>query len=76
MEPFVFTYAPRNDHPAPYQHDNEEFIFVLSGSLEFRYGEKTFILETGDCIYFNASVKHSARALNDNTAQALVVESC
>lgn len=34
MEPFIFTYSPRNDHPSPYQHNNEEFIFMLSGSLE------------------------------------------
>jgi transcriptional regulator with XRE-family HTH domain len=75
MEPFIFTYSPRNDHPSPYQHNNEEFIFVLSGILEFRYGEEIFILEPGDCVYFNATIKHSARALNENTAQALVVES-
>jgi transcriptional regulator with XRE-family HTH domain len=74
MEPFVFTYSPRDDHPPPYQHDNEELIFVLKGRLEFRYGEERFILNPGDCLYFDANIKHSARTLDGHTAQALVVE--
>jgi transcriptional regulator with XRE-family HTH domain len=74
MEPFVFTYSPRDNHPPPYQHDNEELIFVLKGRLEFRYGERRFILKPGDCLYFDANIKHSARVLGGKTAQALVVE--
>jgi transcriptional regulator with XRE-family HTH domain len=74
MEPFVFTYSPRDGHPSPYQHDNEELIFVLKGSMEFRYGEERFILKQGDCLYFDANIKHSARALGGKSAQALVVE--
>lgn len=74
MEPFVLTYSPRDDHPSPYEHDNEELIFVLKGSMEFRYGEEEFILQQGDCLYFDANIKHSARALSGKAAQALVVE--
>jgi transcriptional regulator with XRE-family HTH domain len=74
MEPFVFTYFPRDDHPSPYQHDNEELIFVLKGSLEFRYGDSKVVLKPGDCLYFDANIRHSARALDGKTAQALVVE--
>lgn len=74
MEPFVFTYSPRKDHPSPYQHNDEEMIFVLEGVLEFRYGRSKYILHPGDCVYFDANIKHSARALDVNTAQALVVK--
>ena len=74
MEPFVFTYAPRPDHPPAYQHDNEELIFLLKGMLEFRYGETRILLYPGDCLYLDASIRHSARALNGKPAQALVVE--
>jgi quercetin dioxygenase-like cupin family protein len=47
---------------------------VLKGEMEFRYGEERFILKQGDCLYFDANIKHSARALGGRTAQALVVE--
>lgn len=75
MEPFIFSYTPRNVHPPPYQHDNEELIFVLEGDLEFRYGKDKYVLTPGDCVYFDANIKHSARALNHKPALALVVES-
>lgn len=74
MEPFVFTYAPRGDHPPAYMHDNEELIFVLKGQLEFRYGDAKVLLKPGDCLYLDANIRHSARALNGKAAQALVVE--
>ncbi len=74
MEPFVFTYRPRKTFPAPYHHDNEEFIFVIEGKLEFQYDGTKYILKPGDCVYFDAKKKHSARALNGNPAQALVVD--
>lgn len=74
MEPFVFAYPPRDAHPSPYQHDNEEFIFVIEGKLEFRYDKTKYVLNLGDCVYFDANTKHSARALNGKPALALVVE--
>jgi transcriptional regulator with XRE-family HTH domain len=74
MEPFIFTYTPREDHPPAYMHDNEELIFVLRGELEFRYGDTKVLLKPGDCLYLDANIRHSARALNGKAAQALVVE--
>jgi transcriptional regulator with XRE-family HTH domain len=74
MEPFVLTYAPRGDHPPAYVHDNEELIFLLKGKLEFRYGNAKIVLASGDCLYLDANIRHSARALNGKAAQALVVE--
>jgi mannose-6-phosphate isomerase-like protein (cupin superfamily) len=68
MEPFVLTYPPRKNLPPPYHHDNEEFIFVTEGELEFQYDGKIFILKPGDCVYFDANKKHSARAQNGKTA--------
>jgi quercetin dioxygenase-like cupin family protein len=74
MEPFVLTYPPRKKLPRPYHHENEEFIFVIEGELEFQYDGTRYILNSGDCVYFDANKKHSARALNGKSAQALVVE--
>jgi transcriptional regulator with XRE-family HTH domain len=74
MEPFIFVYPPRKNHPRPYQHDNEEFIFVIEGRLEFQYDGSTYTLNPGDCIYFDGNRKHSARALDGKAAHALVVD--
>ena len=74
MEPFVLSYSPKKALPSPYQHDDEELIFVIEGKLEFQYDGTVYILHPGDCVYFDANKKHSARALNGKAAQALVVE--
>lgn len=74
MEPFILHYPLKNNLPPAYQHDNEEFIFVLEGELEFQYDGARFILKPGDCVYFDANKKHSARAIGGKTAQALVVD--
>jgi len=63
MEPFVLSYSPKKALPSPYQHDNEELIFVIEGRLEFQYDGSQYILNPGDCVYFDANKKHSARAL-------------
>lgn len=74
MEPFVLSYPPKKNLPPPYQHDNEEFIFVIEGALEFQYDGTQYVLTPGDCIYFDANKRHSARAINGKPAQALVVD--
>jgi transcriptional regulator with XRE-family HTH domain len=74
MEPFLFEYPVGGDFPN-YHHDNEEMIFVIEGKLEFKYGEEKIILDVGDCVYFNGKIPHGGRALNNNGAKALIVQS-
>ena len=73
MEPFIHIYPPKKTKLLPYQHDNEELLFVISGKLECKYGDETYILEEGDCAYFDANIRHWAGALGEE-AVALVVE--
>ncbi len=74
MEPFLFEYPIGGDFPN-FRHDNEEMIFVIEGTLEFKYAEEKIILEMGDCVYFNGKIPHGGRALNNNGAKALIVQS-
>ncbi len=73
MEPFLFEY-PSIDKPAEFRHNNEEMLFVLEGTLEFKYGEEIIILEEGDCVYFNGNTPHGGRSIGKNTTRALVVQ--
>ena len=74
MEPFLFEY-PEMDTIPVFTHDNEEMLFIIEGTLEFRYGEEIIILEEGDCVYFNGKTPHGGRALGDKVTKALVVQS-
>ena len=71
MEPFII-YSPW-EIKKMYSHEGEEFIYVMEGRLEFLYGEKTYILEPGDNVYFDSCVPHSGKSLGSKKARLLVV---
>lgn len=57
MEPLFLTIKPGGCSDS-YSHDGEEFGTVLKGTLELTVGNETFLLEEGDCVYFNSQVEH------------------
>ncbi|MCT4372851.1 helix-turn-helix transcriptional regulator [Yangia mangrovi] len=47
-------------------HDGEETLYVLSGRVELTVEHyETVILEPGDCAYFDSTIKHGLRAVDD-----------
>ncbi len=71
MEPFIIS--PAWDKEATFQHDGEEFMFVLEGTHEFTYDGKKYILNRGDSIYFDSRIPHSGKSLGDKKAKILMV---
>jgi len=72
MEPFIFTFPPQILKEVFFEHEGEEMIFVLSGTVEFEVGGVTHELTPGDCVYFDASLRHRGRG-KFGEAKALVV---
>jgi len=71
MEPFILS--PAWNKEATFQHDGEEFMYVLEGTHEFTYDGKKYILRRGDSIYFDSRVPHSGRSLGDKKARILTI---
>lgn len=47
-------------------HDGEETLYVLSGRVELMVEHyEPVIMEPGDCAYFDSTLKHGLRALDD-----------
>ncbi|MGF0540483.1 cupin domain-containing protein [Agrobacterium sp. ES01] len=66
MECNRFQLAPGASSEGAYQHEGEEFIFVLSGSLEIILdGDQFFQLGTGDSFYFESRRPHSWQNRSD-----------
>ncbi len=64
MEPFIVEIDPCGEKEINYNnHQGEEFIFILEGTLEFRNASLTVSLNEGDSIYFDAGVPHGLRGL-------------
>jgi len=73
MEPFLVTLKPSETQEERSTHDGQEFIFVLSGSMEVRLGEKIHTLEAGDSIYYNAMVPHLVKCHGRESTKILAV---
>lgn len=60
MEPFYIEMLPESgdDDKRRSSHEGEEFIVVVSGKIELRYGNETYELEPGDSVYYNSIVPH------------------
>ena len=54
-------------------HPGQEFNMVWEGRMDLRIGDKKFILEPGDCIYFDANQPHCMRALDNVTMRFLAI---
>lgn len=56
------------------QHDGEEFVFVLEGSVEIHVGSSAPVrLRAGDSCYFDAKFPHAAINVGRNSAYILSV---
>jgi transcriptional regulator with XRE-family HTH domain len=73
MEPFLVTLEPVSKQGVPYNHEGEEFLFVLEGKIEVRLGEYTDTLEPGDSIYYDSTTPHKVACAGDEPARILAV---
>ncbi len=72
MQPFVVTVPAEVDRHVFFEHDGQEFMFVLSGRIEWQIGHQRTVLDVGDSLYLDSRIPHRARAL-DGPATAVVV---
>ena len=74
MEPFLIDVMPAQQADFEMSsHEGEEFIYVLDGVIEINYGQDTYFLEEGDCIYYDSIVAHHVHAGNELPAKILGV---
>lgn len=73
MEPFVVTVARRPDEETLYNHDGEEFLLVLRGRAEILLEDERILLEEGDAVYFDASLRHRLLCVGDQETEVLAI---
>jgi len=73
MQPFVLTMPVNAKKKVRFQHDSEELLFVLKGTMKFNYGDSHFLVEEGDCVYFDGNVPHYGESYGNQEAVCLMV---
>jgi transcriptional regulator with XRE-family HTH domain len=74
LEPFKMIIAPNSGNTSePISHSGEEFVYCLSGTLEYLVGDEKFLLEPGDKLLFKANQPHCWRNLGREPAEVMLV---
>jgi transcriptional regulator with XRE-family HTH domain len=73
MEPFIIDIIASEAEFTLSSHEGEEFIYVLEGMVEINYGKDSYVLESGDSIYYDSIVAHHVHAYRNTDAKILAV---
>lgn len=71
MIPYIIDVAVHEQQV--FQHEGEEFLYVLEGRMEFNYDGTTYMMEEGDSVYFDSGVPHNGRALGEGRTRLLAL---
>ena len=72
-EPYMITLNKQSDVFPTFQHDGLEFLYFIEGSIEYRHSDKTFIMEPGDSLFFDADAPHGPVRLIELPARYLSI---
>ena len=73
-EPFQVTVEPKpGEVPVLHSHEGQEFDYMLSGKMEFHFGDIVYELSEGDSVYFDSGMPHAMKAVGNQAAKFLAV---
>ena len=58
IEPYLITISDKSEVFPVFQHAGTEFIYMLEGRVTYRHANKTYLLEPGDSLFFDAEASH------------------
>jgi transcriptional regulator with XRE-family HTH domain len=73
MDPFLLTLNEKVTNTDTYSHNGEEFLFVMKGTAELLLDDQRIVLNEGDCVYFDANLKHRLLSSSCDEVKVMVV---
>ena len=73
VEPYLITLDETSDAYPVFQHPGYEFIYMLSGKVTYRHGDRSYLLEPGDSLFFDAEALHGPEELRQLPARYLSI---
>lgn len=59
--------------PEPMTHEGQELVFVLEGKQKFFYDGEVYLVEKGDCYYYDSNRPHYSKSIGKKPGKLLVV---
>ena len=63
FEPFLVTLTDKSETFPGFQHAGTEFIYILSGTIRYRHGTESYLLQSGDSLSFRGDIPHGPEKL-------------
>lgn len=73
VEPYVVTLTERSEVFPLFQHNGQEFIYLLTGRVRYRHGNHTYDLAPGDSLFFDADAPHGPEELLELPIRMLAI---
>jgi len=58
IEPYLITISDQSEVFPVFQHAGTELIYMLEGRVTYRHGDRNYLLEPGDSMFFDAEASH------------------
>lgn len=63
VEPYLITLRKDAAAYTDFRHAGVEYIYMLSGKVRYRHADRTYLLEPGDSLFFDAAARHGPEEL-------------
>jgi mannose-6-phosphate isomerase-like protein (cupin superfamily) len=73
VEPYLITLKQDAVPYTNFRHAGVEFLYMLSGKVRYRHADRTYLMEPGDALFFDASARHGPEELVETPMQYLSI---
>jgi transcriptional regulator with XRE-family HTH domain len=73
VEPYLITLKKGAAPYTGFRHAGVELLYMLSGRVLYRHADRTYLMEPGDTLFFDAAARHGPEELIETPMQYLSV---
>src|SRR5690242_8473487 len=73
VEPYLITLSEGAEPYTQFRHAGVEFIYMVSGKVNYRHADRTYAMGPGDALFFDAAAWHGPESLTKLPMQYLSI---
>jgi transcriptional regulator with XRE-family HTH domain len=73
VEPYLITLSKNAAPYTNFRHSGVEFIYMLSGRVRYLHSDRSYLMEPGDALFFDAAARHGPEELIETPMQYLSI---